>query len=273
MNPDNENDLNMNYFQDDTDKKTRKEQVLDENFKLLEDRKKSIFNDADKKPKKPFLKSGILLLVISVICIILTLYVPWAYIECDSAFDNTKNSDLIYRNHGVEDFDYDNKSQEILNIFEPNNCSDTTCNYIGLNFNDFGSTPTLTLYGFIILAIIGLVFLIFQILDRIYNYSEDKFTLFQTIIAGATVITSFFIFMLMIKFIAVYFMLYYNHSFIPQENIGYFSPLAIIFIFVLIGIIKVSFSIMKINYTELEKKLISETNKNPFFIYKGGQEP
>jgi len=74
------------------------------------------------------------------------------------------------------------------------------------------------------------------------------------------------------KFLSVYFLFVYNDSFISTDNVLFISPVGIVLFFIIIAIIKTAFSIMKINYNELCKKINSTKTKNPFFIYKGGSK-
>jgi len=68
-----------------------------------------------------------------------------------------------------DDIRYDlDDLEDINNIFESNcyNCSHNTQNYIGLTKNDLINTPKISIYIYIILALIGLIFTIFVIIDR-----------------------------------------------------------------------------------------------------------
>ena len=81
-----------------------------------------------------------------------------------------------------------------------------------------------------------------------------------------------FLLIQLMKFLSVYFLFVYNDSFISTDNVLFISPVGIVLFFIIIAIIKTSFSIMKINYTELYKKYTITKTKNPFFIYKGGSK-
>lgn len=271
MKPNKKDSLNEDFFLTTKNEKTTKEEVLDENFKNVKDLKEKKSEDKKTIMKKPFLKSGIILVIVAVICLGI-IYAPWAYVRCDSDYEDGKVDKFIFKNCDEDDIGYDNESQKIINIFESNNCSNSSCNYVGLTFDDFSNTPKITFYGFSFLALLGLIFIIFQLIERKHSFSVERFTIVHSIFSTVTIIVSTFLFVLIIKFFGIYFLLYYNDPFLTTKNIVFVSPVAITLLFTLAAIIKVTFSIMKINCIELEKNLNTNEPKNPFFIYKGGSK-
>jgi len=270
MKPGPEDSLNEDFFLTSKTEKTTKEDILDKDFKKVEDIKEKKSEDKKTNTKKPFLKSGIILVILALICLVIISFAPWAYVKCDLDYEKGTTDRFIFKNYDEYDIGHDNESQKIINIFESNNCSNSTCNYVGLTFKDFRNTPKITFYGFAILALLGLIFIIFQLLEKKRNFSVEMFTIAHSIFSTAIIIISSFLFMLVTKFIAIYFLLYYNNPFITTKNIKFVSPVAITLIFILAVIIKVTFGVMRINCAELEKNFSAKGSKNPFFIYKGG---
>ena len=113
----------------------------------------------------------------------------------------------------------------------------------------------------------------FQIIDRKYNFGTELFTLIHSIFLALTIIVSMFIVMLILKFFGVYLLIYYNSPINLTENIAFVSPVTIALAFILLGVVKVSFSVLKINCNQLKQKYKEKNTKNPFFIYRGGEKP
>jgi len=267
-----EDDLNEDFFLTTKTEKVTKEEILDKDFKKVKDVKEKKSEYKKTNTKKPFLKSGIILVIMALICLVIISFAPWAYVKCDLDYEEGKADKFIFKNYDENDIGYDNESQKIVNIFESNNCTSSSCNFVGLNFEDFSNTPKITFYGFGILALLGLIFIIFQIIEKKRSFSVEMFTIAHSIFSTATIIISTFLFILVIKFFGIYFLLYYNDPFITTKNIVFVSPVAITLLIILAAIIKATFGIMRINCTQLEKNFSAKGSKNPFFIYKGGSK-
>jgi len=272
MKPSPDDSLNEDFFLTSKTEKTTKEEILDKDFKKFKDIKEKKSDDKKRNTKKPFLKSGIILVILALICLVIISFAPWAYVKCDLDYEKGKTDRFIYKNYDEYDIGSDNESQKIINIFESNNCTNSSCNYVGLTFKDFRNTPKITFYGFAILALLGLIFIIFQIIEKKRNFSVEMFTIAHSIFSTATIIISSFLFILVIKFFGIYFLLHYNDPFITTKNIVFVSPVAITLLFILAAIMKGTFGVMRINCAELEKNLSAKESKNPFFIYKGGSK-
>lgn len=254
-------------------KKASKEDILDEDFikaKIITEKR---LNENNEEKKKPFFQSGILLIIVAIICIALITYTPWAYIKADQENSSESADMFILKDFDKNELEYTNESVTIISVFEPKNCSNGDCNYLGLTYDDFSDTPKATIYGFIGLAVLGFIFVIFQILDRKKNFDSDMFALVHSIFAVLAIIISVFILTLILKFFGVYLLLFYNSPLYLTENIAFVSPIAIALGFVLLGIVKASFSILKINCNNFIQKHKEKENKNPFFIYRGGVKP
>lgn len=254
-----------------------KEEILDETFKKAEFLKKT--QPAQEKRKtgeKPFFKSGIMIIIIAIIALALINYTPWMYAKYDVG--DTSTQQFFYKDFENEEFENNETCQKVMNLFESNctNCTDNSQNYIGLTVKDFETMPKLTTYGFIALIVLGLFFTIFVIIDRFRNFAFEKSYLVCSIFTAGYVVTSVFILLLSIKFLASHFLLYHNDPFIKTSgltNITLIFLAPIIIIVFCCAIMKGSMMVMKINFREMEKRLESEEpkKKRSIFRYGGAQ--
>ena len=221
------------------------EKIIDRVFTKPEETK----NDLSEE-KRPFLKTGLILIVVALICLGVVVYAPWAYVNCDSYDKNQITEEFIYYGN------YDIENEEVKNIFNPpsNNCTNSSCQHTNLNFDDFTQTPNMAIYSFIFLMIIGLLFVIFQIIDKVQTFSEKRFITLYSTFSMFSLIVSVFILLLMTKFIAIYFSLFYNSEFIYTKNIIFISPAAIVIICILLGLIKINFSVMIMNFHSFQNE-------------------
>jgi len=271
MVPDNLDNSNNDFFFKKNLEDMSKDEIIDESFRRADSVKKE--NAYNKKiRKKPFYKSGFLIIIISVLCIAIVNLSPWAYVKCNKEDTDGFVDKLIFINNDKEDIGNDTNSQLIASIFESDNCSNTSCNYLGLDFNDFSNTPQITFYGFLIIMLIGLIFVIIQIIDKMHNISVEIFTIIHSVLSAITMIISIYLFILMMELISLYFLLYFNSEFLTAKNIVFVSPAAIFLILVLFNVITWEFIIIVINYREFERKISSKPTEKPFFTYKSGVE-
>jgi len=211
MRTDFEDEFNEDFFLSSKIEKTSRDELLDKSFQKAKNFNHNNSNEKKSSRKKPFLKSGLSLLIISLICIaIILLNAPWGYVKSETD-DESNVESYIFRNDQPEDIGNDNASQKIIDIFETDNCSSSSCNYIGLSFNDFSSTPRMMLYGFIILAILGLLFVVFQIIDKIHGFSHITFHIIHSVFSATTLIISVILLAQLLKFLSVYFLVFYNN--------------------------------------------------------------
>ena len=268
---DEEDSLDEEFLRAKKTDRLTKEDILDEDFKKARIIRGKNLMGPKKKKKKPFLLSGIFLIIVALICIGIIIKAPWAYIKADQ-YENSGEADaFIFKDYDKYDLGDDNESQTIINIFEPKNCSDD-CNYLGLTFDDFYTPPKITFYGFILLVILGIIFLLYQLIDRKRNFSFESFIITHSIFSAVTIIVCTYLLIVLLKFFGVYLLLYYNDPFILSNNIIFLSPVVLVLVFILLGIIKVMFSILKFNYNQLKQDIKEKDSKNPFFIYKGGRD-
>ena len=239
--------------------KKLKEEILDESFKKAEISRG--IRLPDKKPskksyEKTFPKLGVLLIIFAIIGLIFIYNVPWAYIKYDTGEEQVEAS--IYRNFEGAG----SENQQILDLFR-------SPHYIGLSIDDFTDMPTSASYGFILLIVLGVILTLFGILDKIRNFSLETSIIIHFIFAIVTIVTGTFIVLSVIKILGSHFLLGYNMPLIPDlSNIILFFPAA--FVVVVFGfiIVKLAFTIMRMDFNELQKiKEIGTTSEQSFSQY------
>ena len=245
-------------------RKSAKEDILDETFKKAEISKGLRSEPDDKVTKKHFLKLGIILIIIAVLSLIIINNLPWMYIKYNSDYGAVE--ELYYKDFINEEGHY---YKEVDYIFESPciNCSNNSTNYIGLTKDDFSNIPKNASYGFITLAILGIVFTIIEVFRKRQNLSINTVTIIHSIFAAASLFIGIVVVLLSIKFIGFYFLLYYNKPFIEVSgiyNIILIFIVPIILIIISYAIIMISIIVMKINFNEFEKKLRSERSHLPY---------
>ncbi len=256
------------FFREAKKEQLSRDQLLDENFKKAEKsrRKKDLNNK--KNEKKPFLKSGILLLLIAVICLVITNVLPWAYVKCDDSSGEQEIEKFVYSKEDASDIE----NPEVLNIFDAPEVNATfhSSNFIGISFDDFKSSANILNFGFILLALMAIIFIVFQILDRSKEVFKNGFMLFHTAFSCMTILVSFFLLFTAVRFFSVYPLLSYNSNFINTENVFILFPVPIILSVILLIIIKAAFSIIKIYMKKMNSKLKGTGKKeNPLSFYGG----
>lgn len=236
-----------------------KDDLLDETFKKAEIKKALRLKEGKKLPKKPFLKLGFVLIIISLIGIVTVNSLPWVFIKYDTISGTTEES--YYK-----DFNQEIVHDETTYIFESpcTNCSNYSKNFIGLTLNDFSDTPKLTIYAFIIMGILGFIFTLFIIIDKWRNFSFETTLLIHSTSAVAANIISVFVIFILTKFLGSYFLLYYNIPFIEAsgiKNIVIVYPTTSILIILSITTIIFTIAILQINFREFEKKFLLEKTR------------
>lgn len=255
--------MDKNFALDETSDKKFKEHALDKSFKKAEISRslQSTYKGTHGKiPRKDNTsKSGMLLIIVAILAIVCMYLGPWAFIAYDAEYiegEGLGGSIWIFRNAQAEDIE----SQDIANLFE-------NPNYIGVTISDFTYTPAKTIGGFIALVILGLIFFIFQIIDKFLKFSEGTFMTIHSFFAGFAIIISVYITLTVSKFIGAYFQIAHNMNLEQFPNIQtiiiFINP--IIAIILGLGIIKYAYTIIKIHYVELERKKISSKIRHSFF--------
>ena len=126
MRTDFEDEFNEDFFLSSKLEKSSKDEMLDENFQKAKNYNENNSSKKKSSRKKPFLKSGLFLLIISIICIaIILLNAPWGYIKSETDGES-KFESYIYRNDQPEEIGNDNESQKIKNNYQTEKCSSSS---------------------------------------------------------------------------------------------------------------------------------------------------
>jgi hypothetical protein len=105
------------------------------------------------------------------------------------------------------------------------------------------------------------------------GFSKELTSMIHSLIAGISFIIGVSILLITIKFIAAYFLVYYNHSFILESGIDdiriiFIAPLLIFFISIII--MKISFTVLKINFKIFLKRYELDKSEKSIFTYRDG---
>ena len=242
-----------------TEKKSdkEKEKLLDDSFKKAESLRRILPQKKEEENiiKKPFIKLGIIIIIIAIIGFALINYIPWMYINCKTDYGSLEEY-FYYRDFRDDLVD----SNEVKSLFDSTctNCSDNSDNYIGLTINDFSNTPKTTSYIFIFQAILGIIFTIFVIIDRKRNFAEEKVWIIHSIITAFILIIGIIIIMINIKFLGAHLLYQLNQPFIEvlglyNVKLFFFMPY-ILFLFS-IGLFILGLAFVRINLNKAVNKL------------------
>lgn len=245
-----------------------KDELLDENFKKAE---KTKLKKDDKKTKvenKPFLKTGILLLLIALICLMIVNFLPWAYVRCENSSGGGEVEAFIYSSDKASDIN----EKDIVNIFEVSEVNSTlySSNFVGINFDDFKISASILNLGFVFLSLMAIGFIIFQMIDRSKNIFKNGFMFFHSAFSCLIIIACFFLLFSLVKFFSVYPLLSYNSAFINNSNVLILFPVPIAISIVMLIVIKAFFSVMKIYIKKIRDKTDKEGKKEIPITFHGG---
>lgn len=255
-------------------KEKTKERVLDDTFKKAEViREKKIRNRRMRKTIKtvdrPFLKSGILIIIVAIVMLAFVEYSPWMYINHET--NNGSAVHIIYRDFYQEE----EINQTVLDLFQSpcTNCSNNSQNYIGLSFDDFTTSPKTISNGIIILIVLGIVFTVFLIIDRFRRFSDELVLALHSLFSIGIIIINLIILIYSIKFIATYFLLYHNWSFIEisgikNANIVFLTPITLVIL--TLAIIRASIMTFNINFREMQNKFTVDKADTPYSTFRYG---
>lgn len=255
------------FFREAQKEQLTKDELLDQNFKKAQKSKKKRFGKEKKTNKKSFLKTGVLLLFIAIICLAVTNFLPWAYVKCDDSSGEKEVETFIYYGDDASDIE----EEEITNIFNVPEVESTqdSSNFIGINFKDFNNAGDVLNLGFIFLTLLGIGFIVFQLLDRSKNMFKNGFMFFHTAFSCLVILTCFFLLFSLIRFFSVYPLLSYNNNFITSGNVFILFPVPMALAIILLIIIKAGFSVIKIYLKKMRTKVERNEDKNPLSFYGG----
>ena len=240
-----------------------KEKVLEEDFKkAAESMRKIKKEEIEKKSKnKPFLKLGIYLTVISLICLLVINYqVPWIYVKHDNnaEFFYYKNSEIATSSNNTN----------FTTFFQ----SEKSDDYLGISSFDLKSTPITQSYLLYAIIALGIAFTIFNLIIRKKEFSMVNFRIIHSIIAlSATSLCIYFIY-ITVKFLAPNILLYYNQNLIVKnvQNLGMIYIAPIILILLISITLKICFTVLKINFRDFEKIADKTKTKKSFSSFRYG---
>jgi len=239
-----------------------KETILDNTFKKAESKRSSHSSDKNsekKSYKKTFPKFGFVLIVCAIIGFIIVSYTPWAYIEYCPETELTTVT--IYKDFKIEN----GENLQIYGLFQ-------SPYYLGLSVGDFGEAATLEIYGFISLIALGVLITIFGILDRMRNFSWEIFIITHFVISTAIIIPGMLIILSVAKFLGAHFIQYHNTFPESYTNITILFPAAFMLIIFGFIIIKLAFTMMKIDFNKIQEAKEDEAFEETFSSTIYGEE-
>jgi hypothetical protein len=252
------------FFLSKKKKERLKEELLDKDFKkaLSSGPYKGIKKPFKKSvKKKPFLKFGIFLIIMAFICILIVNLSPWLYVRYGT--NDSPIEELYYR-------DFDNKkSIENTNISLFFKSQDSST-YLGVSFDDFINIPRNSVYIFITIIILGFIFTLIEILNHWKNFSSVIRSITHTFFALLVSIICIYLLYINLHFFSSNILEYNNIGFIkdslPNVSFVFITPVVLIFIVALI--LKISFSVMKLNFREFETIYIKMQPKKALYSYR-----
>lgn len=254
---------------EDKRSKKIKEQFLDEAFKKAELLKKTHSEKKEKKKveKKPIRKLGFVVIIIAILGLAVINYMPWMYIKYDSDYGT------IEEYYTYSDFDDEVKYNEIYNLFEStcSNCSHNSRNYFGLTMNDFSGTQRLMSYSLIVLGLLGFIFTIFIIIDRIKNFSEETFTIIHSIFISSIILIFLITFLSTIKFLGAHLLFEINKPFLEVldiTNVDMFFFIPYIFFFFSLCLLIIGLMLIKANFNKALNSLETDKFEESYSIYR-----
>ncbi len=237
-----------------------KEKILDDAFKTAEVERE--LHPSGKKQKKrdyekTFPKLGFLLIILAVIGLVTVSNAPWAYLKYPVGEGYVETS--IDRN-----FVYDETGIEITSIFQ-------SPSYIGVTAVDFTDAPNAASSGLIALVFLGIMVIVFGLVDKLFNFSIPVFIVIHFMFGAAMIIPGLLIVLSSIKFLGVYLLLYYNASQIVTPDVIVVFPAALVIVALGFIIIKFAFTVMRMDFNELHKLKEAEAPKQTLFRSYGGE--
>ncbi|MCX6666963.1 MAG: hypothetical protein NTV74_01795 [Euryarchaeota archaeon] len=234
-----------------------KERILDETFKKAEVSRGLRSPDSGTHKKrsyeKTFPKVGLLIIALAIVGLLFISNVPWVYIRYDAGKEAT--FDGSFENVG---------NQTLLNIFK-------SPYHLGLSTDDITYAYSMIFIGFISLVILGTVITIFGILDKFRDFSIETFISIHFIFTTAIIAPSTFIALAGMKILGAHFLFYHNSNLIldPKLTFLFFPAVAIAVVLGLI-IIKLMFTVIRMDFSALQKIKDVETSEPSFPHYALG---
>ena len=260
-------ELGEKLFLSEKEKERLKQQVLEEDFKKALKPKKANVKELKAvskiKDKRKFAKFGIGIIIIAVICVAFINTAPWMYVKFDSNLEDKTLEFAYSKNFGVHG---NNESPEVLAYFYNDNSS----RHLGVTPNDFSTTAKNASYVLYALVCLGIIFTIFEIIMRKRKLAYEKSIIIYTAFSAITAVLCVYLLYISVKFFSVHFLLYHNIEYInpslPNLVILFIAPVFLIFMSA--GLLKISFTTMKINFNLCEKLCEEKRPKKSLYHFK-----
>jgi hypothetical protein len=179
--------------------------------------------------------------------------VPWVYIRYDAGKEATFDSS--FENVG---------NQTLLNIFN-------STYPLGLSTDDVTYAHSMVFIGFISLIILGIVITIFGILDKFRDFSIETFIAIHFIFTTAIIAPSTFIALSGMKILGAHFLFYHNSNLILDPKLTFlFFPAVVTAVVLSLIIIKLMFTVIRMDFSALQKIKDIETSEPSFPHYALG---
>jgi len=258
------------------DRDKYKEIILDQNFLKAQASKiprKKHKKEKIKSTEKPFIKTGIIIIIIAIIAIIFVQYLPWMYLKYDATTATVEH--FIGRDFKMTDSDIEEMSPEIYDLFStPRSIHGKySGSYIGLTLSDFTNIPETTFNLFIMVIIVSIIFTIYLIINNFRAFNIDNVTMIYSGFAATCIIFGLIVLASGLKFIASYFVLYLNWPYINDLGINDIRLVYIVPIIIIIFssmIIKLCITVMKLNFRDIDRRIETERSENRFLTFKLG---
>lgn len=243
-------DFTINIIPRNKNKNKIKDEVLDENFKKAEKKINDNGNDLGKKKKQTFLKIGIVIFIVAILCLGIIKYVPWMYINYSPTEENSENfENFYYKNFYHEE---KNINQTVEKFFNSQNSSKLT----GIDINDFTIVPNLSNYIFYLLGLMGIVFTAIVLVDKKKDFFSFKnLTIFHTLFSAIVAILLIYLIFVNIGFLGAQILIFKNIALLNDifTKLILTFPASIFLIGISSFFLKICLTIIKSNFQEINK--------------------
>lgn len=267
MDPFDDEEFEEDFLVKKQDKQKFKEEILDESFKKASASVNTTKIEQKVKPKKKsFLKLGLFLIGIGIICLLIMNFTPWAYAKYDNKASGFKDNEIFYY-----------KNSEIDNLGNDTNFSSffkskESYQYLGVSSNDLTSIPRIQTYILYAIIALGVIFTILGVFIKRSDFPIEKYKLFHCFFAFITAPLCIYFIFITIKFMGAIILVSYNANFISYniENLSLIFITPIVLIFIIAGLLKMTTAVLKINFNDFEKILDEKSTNKSLAILKYG---
>jgi hypothetical protein len=259
-----------NSFKNDKDE-IIKNKTLDEKFKKafdLKTKRKTKKTTKKNLLKKPFYKLGIYLIIVGLICLLVINLLPWIYVKYDNNIAITTDHEFFY----FQNFKIETNSNDTTfsSFFQTMNSS----KYLGISSTDLVTTSQIQTYILYIFILLGFIYTSIIVLTIKSNLEMNYYILIHSIfIILISILCIYFIFC-SIRFIGANILVLFNNQYISPniENLNFIIIAPFISILIISVVLKISFTLLKIDFSEFEKIINNRTQKKTISHFKPGVE-